>query len=284
MINMLKVPNGWINDPTGMVRFKDRYHLYFQHLPGKREWGFGIGWAHATSRDLKDWRIFKKRAVAPSKWYDKDGCFSGSVIVQDDTIFLAYTGVILKDEGTFSEYQCMATSKDGYRFTKFQEPIISTPPITNTQGWRDPYLFKHNKTYYMLIGSAWDNKGHILLYKGDKQLPCQWTYQGILHSIDNEVCECPFIIKLKNNVWMLGVSCEHKQPIYWLGTFNGSSFKSLTKKPKEIKMKGYDVYAPTVSVIDNIPYMWMWVKGTDTLLGPINLSYDEISNDLLMSN
>lgn len=31
----------------------------------------------------------------PDKDYDKDGCFSGSAIVKDDTLWLAYTGHIV---------------------------------------------------------------------------------------------------------------------------------------------------------------------------------------------
>jgi sucrose-6-phosphate hydrolase SacC (GH32 family) len=44
----------WVNDPNGMVYYKGKYHLFFQHSPNSSVWS-DISWGHATSNDLVHW-------------------------------------------------------------------------------------------------------------------------------------------------------------------------------------------------------------------------------------
>ncbi|MGZ7234621.1 glycoside hydrolase family 32 protein, partial [Streptococcus pyogenes] len=68
-------------------------------------------------------------ALAPDMPYDKDGCFSGSAIVKDDTLWLMYTGNVVKDDGTVEQIQNMAYSKDGIHFEKIAENPVATGRI-----------------------------------------------------------------------------------------------------------------------------------------------------------
>lgn len=48
-------------------------------------------WGHARSKDLVHWEHLPV-ALAPEGPADKDGCFSGSAVVDGDTLALIYTG------------------------------------------------------------------------------------------------------------------------------------------------------------------------------------------------
>jgi len=66
----------WMNDPNGLVYYKGKYHLFFQHNPLANVWG-NMSWGHAVSEDLISW---KEQEVAISS-DETHAIFSGSVVV-----------------------------------------------------------------------------------------------------------------------------------------------------------------------------------------------------------
>lgn len=118
---------GWINDPNGFVYFKGEYHLFYQFNPYESVWG-PMHWGHAKSKDLVNWEHLPV-ALAPDKDYDKDGCFSGSAIVKDDTLWLMYTGNIVNEDGSVRQVQNMAYSTDGIHFEKIAQNPVATEEL-----------------------------------------------------------------------------------------------------------------------------------------------------------
>ena len=75
------VKNGWLNDPNGLVRVGDTYHLFYQFTPTAPMAG-SMHWGHATSRDLLHWQ-----EIDPMLFPDETGDkWSGSAIVDDNNV------------------------------------------------------------------------------------------------------------------------------------------------------------------------------------------------------
>ncbi|MGW8264230.1 sucrose-6-phosphate hydrolase, partial [Bacillus sp. LR--39] len=104
-------PVGLLNDPNGFIQWKGVYHLFYQWMPFKTGHGAKL-WGHYSSADLVNWR-HEEIALTPSDWFDKNGCYSGSAIAENDVLHLFYTGNVRDGEGNRETYQCLAVSKDG---------------------------------------------------------------------------------------------------------------------------------------------------------------------------
>ena len=108
---------GWINDPNGMVVFGGRYHAFYQHYPHDVHWG-PMHWGHVVSDDLVHWERLPV-ALYPGDEGDKNGCFSGTAIVWNDTLWIMYTGFTENGGGEeIRQVQCLASSTDGVHFKK----------------------------------------------------------------------------------------------------------------------------------------------------------------------
>ena len=132
-----KAPNCWINDPNGFIWYKGQYHLFYQCFPYAPQWG-RMHWGHAVSKDLVNWEE-KGIALYPTKTDDRSGCFSGSAVEQDGTMYLYYTGVNYLEEDPeninhcrndqFLSAQMMISSTDGMTFDNLKEKKTIIPPI-----------------------------------------------------------------------------------------------------------------------------------------------------------
>ena len=138
-------PNfGWCNDPHGINFFHGIYHIFFQYNPYDTK-AENVFWGHVTSEDLIH---FSKTscAIAPDMPYDNSGCWSGSSIVIDDTLYLVYTGFALHEDGKYYQTINIAYSKDGVNFDKYDlNPIIDTkdiPSCASIYDFKDTWISK----------------------------------------------------------------------------------------------------------------------------------------------
>lgn len=136
-------PDGWINDPNGFVYFRGEFQFFYQYNPYDSACG-SLHWGHAA----RTWSTGEHLpvALAPDKDYDKDGCFSGSAIVKDDTLWLMYTGHIVNEDGSVRQVQNMAYSTDGIHFEKVEQNPVATeellPEEVIANDFRDPKIFE----------------------------------------------------------------------------------------------------------------------------------------------
>ena len=189
---------GWINDPNGLIYFKGKYHFFYQYNPYSGFWDC-MHWGHAVSEDMIHWE-YLPLALAPSEVYDdhlKGGCFSGSAIEHDGKLFLIYTGTCNNGNG-FEQAQCIAYSEDGIHFEKYEgNPVITAPEGVPTDLFRDPKIWKHDDTYYVVCGASKNGFAQARLYKSTDMF--HWEFVNVLAESRGEwgfMWECPGYLEL----------------------------------------------------------------------------------------
>lgn len=221
---------GWLNDPNGLVYFKGKYHLFFQHCPFY--WG-GEGpkyWGLAVSEDLVHWTEVEE-ALLP----DEHGAmWSGSGAVDwKNTSGLGKDGkppVILIYTAAGNPFtQCIAASTDGRHFTKYS----GNPVLGNiTGGNRDPRIFWYEPTQHWVQALYVDESGkhtvHILTSPNLRD----WTTACVVPGQPgtNYLYECPDLFPLPldgdtaNTKWIItGADSQ-----YTVGSFDGNTFTPET--------------------------------------------------------
>lgn len=236
-------PFGWLNDPNGLIQFKDRYHLFYQYNPFDTCWA-QMHWGHAVSDDLINWTHWPI-ALAPSESYDNEGCYSGSAIEKDGKLYVVYTGNTIKNEDAY-QTQNLAVSADGIVFEKYSaNPIIKEPPEGFSEQMRDPKIWQHDGRWYIVVGGSRAGRGCALLYRSDNLIDFEYR-KTLLLADENEgdMWECPDFYEI-DGYHMLTVSVMkssvHKNKWY-CGSFDYETEEFCVQKSGEID-KGYDFYA-----------------------------------------
>lgn len=247
-------PVGLLNDPNGFVYFNGYYHLFYQWNPFATTHGAKF-WGHVFSKDLVHWHQ-AEIALAPDQWYDKNGCYSGSAIVNKEKLYLFYTGNVKNEQGERESYQCLAISEDGIHFEK-QGPIIHVPN-GYTGHFRDPKVFRKDNTWYMVLGAqTMEKKGQVVLYTSPDLR--EWNFQGPIAGSDvgelydfGYMWECPDLFQLNGADLLLvcpqGLSPQGMlyQNIFQSGYFAGEvDWKQHTFSHGDfVEMdRGFDFYA-----------------------------------------
>lgn len=288
----LMPPVGLLNDPNGFIYFKGAYHLFFQWMPFKTDHGAKF-WGHYSSTDMINWNL-EPIALAPSSWYDKDGCYSGSAIENNNNMVIFYTGNVKNDKGERESYQCMACSEDGINFIK-QGVVIETPK-GYTPHFRDPKVWHHNNKWYMVVGAQTiDEKGNIALYESYNLK--DWDFKGnIIKNDDNFIdkmgymWECPDMFTLDNYDILLfspqglkpeGLMFNNKyQSGYLIGKLDYNSYEFTGYEGFFEMDRGFEFYAPQTTLDHKgrrLLFGWMGVPEQDEKLHPTH-NYKWIHN------
>ena len=192
---------GLINDPNGFSQFKGKYHMFYQWNPLGTDHK-NKTWAHSVSDDLLHWKRLKT-ALRPDTWYSKDGVYSGSAIVDDEKLYLFYTGNVKDCDGNRESYQCLAVSSDGENFERW-EPSIINQPNGYTRHIRDPKIWKKDGKFYAVIGiQSEDLEGKAVLYSSENIK--DWKFEGEITGANHGkikdfgfMWECPDYFQLKD--------------------------------------------------------------------------------------
>jgi len=151
----------WMNDPNGLIKHGDTYHLYFQSNPNDKNWG-DIGWGHAISKDLISWEKVADALYANSETM----MFSGSAISSRNTLGLGDEMILFYTACTYEfdkdadfivkkQTQNIAYSDHNAREWKIfkQNPVLDI----NSKEFRDPKVIKlGDSSWLMLVSRARD--------------------------------------------------------------------------------------------------------------------------------
>ncbi|HEO8420311.1 sucrose-6-phosphate hydrolase [Niallia sp. FSL W8-0635] len=273
----LMAPVGLLNDPNGLIQFKGVYHVFYQWNPFETTHGAKF-WGHYTSEDMVHWRE-DPIALAPSEWYDRNGCYSGSAVESNGKLYLFYTGNVKQEDGTRETYQCLAVSENGIDFEKLG-PVLRLPEHY-TSHFRDPKVWKKDDLWYMVVGAqTLEEKGTVALFHS-KDL-YHWEEAGRIAGSEMDglkdfgyMWECPDLIHL-NGKDVLLVSPQGLKPDgdffqnlfqsgYFIGELDYKRMKFQHGAFAELD-RGFDFYAPQTFRDESgrtILYGWMGI--TDEL-------------------
>lgn len=188
-------PKGRINDPNGVIFYKDNYHIFYQYNPYENHWN-NISIGVATSKDLLKFDNFKV-ALAPTK--EVDGIFSGSIIEMDDNLHLIYTKHIERNNFR-KESISEAFSNDGIGFKSDFKDLVDedTLPLFDSENFRDPFIYKEKDTYYLFIASRdkEENLGKVFVLRSKTLDNFKYYFEIGPLEVFGEMVECPAIGKI----------------------------------------------------------------------------------------
>lgn len=236
--------SGWTNEPHGLVYFDSIYH-FFNQKNANGPFLRNINWGHQTSKDLLHWKD-TATVLWPESGYDQLNIWSGHLIINNGVPTIFYTGV---DAG-YKQTICMAYSKDSLKtFIKHpSNPLIIEPPSEYMlKEFRDPYVFRENNTWYMIIGSGISTvpaKGTALLYKSQDLIKWNYISPLIIGDPANDETgvfwELPVFQKLGdkyilmiNRVPLPGVPAK---TLYWTGKFEKEKFIPDRLLPRKLEL------------------------------------------------
>ena len=205
-------PSGWINDPLGVSWHDGRYELFYQFNPEAPDWALACRWGQATSTDLVGWR-HARTALEPGP--GEDGCWSGSVAVEDDgTPVIVYTSV--RADSVHRGRVALATGdRDWSRWTHDPAgPVLDGPPDElDLTYFRDPFVWRSGDGWRMAVGGGGRDGEPVVVQYSSPDLRA-WRLDGALaaraegvpeHLDVGSVWECPQLFPL-DGAWVLLVS------------------------------------------------------------------------------
>lgn len=250
----------WTNEPHGLVYYNNKYHLFFQKNGNGPYWG-RIHWGHIISDDLLTWNEVET-SIDPTNAYDIKGAWSGCVFTDeyltDNKPYIFYTSA------DYAKASVSMASPLDENLVKWQKsalnPMIPNRPAGLGDDFRDPYLFKSNGNYYMIVGTKKDGVGATTLHTYNQSTKA-WSNDGKIFfkspSTDyGTFWEMPVIFHMENDKWLFVVTPlggkNGVESIYWVGTINSDgTFKPYQTAPKEIELgniskQGYGLLSPSV--------------------------------------
>ena len=187
----------WMNDPNGLIWKDGWYHLFFQYNPEDDIWG-NIHWGHARSRNLIHWEMCPI-ALAPSNSEGEIHCYSGCAVEYQGNVKLFYTSIGEGKRGPENgaeQWAAVNEDEELIRWKKCKEPALKQEINAGNviSMWRDPFIWKEDSVYRLLLSGTCEGKGCIALYESADL--DTWQFRSILYRSEKyELIECPNIMK-----------------------------------------------------------------------------------------
>jgi sucrose-6-phosphate hydrolase SacC (GH32 family) len=236
-------PESWINDPNGPIYYKGKYHLFYQFSPiidGNRS---PICWGHAVSTDLVHW-VDWPVAIWPDTQYDRNGAFSGNVIIDDTGMPNAfYTGNVREHA---ESYGMRAWSKDG-GVTWEKKMVMKDRPNPDSPVHWDGQVWKDGPLWYQLIGGTFGGKGAGMLWSSPDL--DNWTFiKPIFVSGPGSFFELPYLIPLDGRYVLMSGAGGNP---YWIGSYDKKLYTFTPDNPDPESFDPGDYYSFNLNMTDN---------------------------------
>ncbi|TVT26800.1 sucrose-6-phosphate hydrolase [Salinicoccus cyprini] len=155
--------SGLLNDPNGLVQKGDTYHIFFQWFPLGAVHGLKY-WYHASSKDLIEFK-YEGAANIPDTTWESHGAYSGSALLHEEDIQIFYTGNHRSEDWNRTPYQIRGVFNEETGVVEEKEPVIEGPHPGYTEHYRDPKVWRHEDTFYMIVGAqTTGGRGCVVLY------------------------------------------------------------------------------------------------------------------------
>jgi sucrose-6-phosphate hydrolase SacC (GH32 family) len=234
---------GWMNDPSGLFYFQGQYHLYY--------------WGHAVSSDLLHWE-HRPRVLEGN---EQIGAMSGSAVVDwnntsgfgspsDPPVVAVYSMLRHSDR---RQMQGIAYSNDqGKTFTPWSgNPVIDI----GSTSFRDPQVFWYEPDQKWVMVVALSGQRKVRFYASDNLK--EWSHLSNFGPAGARqgVWECPDMFALPvdgdstNMKWVLEVDVQPTGGQYFIGHFDGKTFRMDADFAADLKEKRSNAYIPQGEVL-----------------------------------
>lgn len=214
--------------------------------------------------------------LCPDQPFDCHGAYSGSALIEEDQMYLFYTGnVKLLGEHDYvntgrESNTVMAVSPDGMQVdTKELLMTNGDYPDDLTRHVRDPKVWKQDGRYYMVLGARTrEDEGTVLLFSSEDKKRWNYVHRFRMEKPFGYMWECPDLYVLDGHT-VLSISPQGVEQDglkfankYQSGTcFLSGDFRE-TKALGEFRELdgGFDFYAPQTFLADDgrrIQIGWM---------------------------
>lgn len=243
----------WTNEPHGLIRRGDRWHMFYQRTPNG-PYKTMMTWGHLASNDLVHWTdlpiALRPELQTSTFGFDMKGIWSGDVVNGPGGLGLAFYTSVNYSPKLFNPGISMAISDDPelIRWKKVG-PLLDR---TGVADFRDPYVWFEGKEARMIVGAALGSSGGLASYRcadlGNRKC---WTRQPSFApfakmDVGSEIWEMPVFEKIADDRYILeanpigGTVSKYGTPatrgVYWIGTWNGTTFTPLSLKPKMLDL------------------------------------------------
>jgi levanase/fructan beta-fructosidase len=226
-----------MNDPNGLIYYKGKYHLFFQHNPFENIWGH-MSWGHAVSEDLITW---KELSVAISD-DETHAIFSGSAVVdyfnttgfgslENPPMVAIYTSH--KHDHSHQSQSLAYSLDEGATWIKNTEnPVLDL----GLDHFRDPKVIWDRTTESWLMSVVKPKEHRVFFYNSDNLKDWRYTSDfGAVGAVNGD-WECPDLFPLyvdgdeSKTKWVLLISINPggltggSGTQYFIGDWNGKEF------------------------------------------------------------
>lgn len=228
---------GWVSDPSGFMYYQGKYHMYW--------------WGKVESDDLVHYKEITTNAMTGEG--DNISYFTGSAVIDKNNTagfgkgayIAAYTAF---EKDSKKQAQGISFSHDGKVFHYYEgNPVLD---IWSTE-FRDPTVFWHEPTqkWVMIVAKALEKK--VKFYTSTDLKNWTWTSDFGPAGDSEKSWECPDLFQLPvdgdsdKKKWVMVVSVNWAKEQYFIGDFDGTSFKLMDNHPEAPLYvdKGLDFYA-----------------------------------------